>query len=329
MARLDLDPLILCAPTAFKGTLAPADAARRFAAACGGSPFPVADGGDGTLDVLRAHLGGRLERHRVTGPVGKPVDAVLLRTGHHAVLEMASASGLRLLAPGQRDPVRARTWGVGQLLRAAGRHRILLGAGGSATVDGGLGALAALGALGPRPDPEGLAAIRRTTVLCDVRTTLLDAPAVFGPQKGATPADVRRLREWMERWAAMLPRDVRRLEGSGAAGGLAGGLAAFGARLVRGADYLLRVLGFAAALGRTRLVLTGEGRFDETSLAGKAPGAVIRAARRAGVPVAVVCGSTSFRRPPPGVAAVVEAGSTRGIPRAVREAIQAAAPARR
>jgi glycerate kinase len=210
---------------------------------------------------------------------------------------------------------------VGELMRAAGSRRIWLGVGGSATVDGGLGALAALGALGPRPDAAALAILRRTTVLCDVRTRFLDAPRVFGPQKGATPRMVRALEEWLKRWAAMLPRDIRRLEGGGAAGGLAGGLAAFGARLVPGAPFILRAARFDRRARSADLILTGEGKFDGTSLVGKAPGEVLAAARRLGIPVAVVCGKWALKKRPPGVVAVAVSPD----PKRAREGVAAAA----
>jgi glycerate kinase len=313
--------LILCAPTAFKETLAASRAASIMARATGGIPLPVADGGDGTLDSLEAAIGGRRVRRRVTGPLGDPVDAEMLLARGVAVIEMASASGLKLVPPVSRNPLLTRTWGVGELMREAGDRRIWLGVGGSATVDGGLGALAALGVLGPAPDPRGLALIRRTTVLCDVTTRFLDAPRVFGPQKGATPRMVRTLEEWLGRWATMLPRDVRRLEGSGAAGGLAGGLAAFGARLVPGAPFILEAVRFESRARGASLILTGEGRFDRTSLVGKATGAVIAAARRLGIPVAVVCGRNDLRRPPPGVVAVVESPD----PNRAREGVAEAA----
>ncbi|HEU4339913.1 MAG TPA: glycerate kinase [Planctomycetota bacterium] len=312
---------MLCAPTAFKETLTAAEAASIMARAAGGVPLPVADGGDGTLDALEAALGGRRVRRRVTGPLGDPVDAEMLLAPGVAVIEMASASGLKLVPVHRRNPLITRTWGVGELMRAAWPRRVLLGVGGSATVDGGLGALATLGALGPKPDARGLAILKRTTVLCDVRTRFLDAPRIFGPQKGATPSMVRQLEEWLARWAAMLPRDIRKLEGGGAAGGLAGGLAAFGARLVPGAQFILRAARFDRRAKGARLILTGEGRFDRTSLVGKAPGEVIAAARRLGVPVAVVCGRWALKRRPPGVVAV----ATSPDPTRAREGVAEAA----
>ena len=312
---------ILCAPTAFKETLTAAEAASIMARATGGTPLPVADGGDGTLDALEAALGGRRVRRRVTGPLGDPVDAEMLLGPGVAVIEMASASGLKLVPPARRDPLVTRTWGVGELMRAAWPRKVLLGVGGSATVDGGVGALAALGVLGPRPDPRGLAIIRRTTVLCDVTTKFLDAPRIFGPQKGATPRKVRILEEWFRRWAAMLPKDIRTLAGSGAAGGLSGGLAAFGARLVPGAKFILKAARFDQRARGADLVLTGEGKFDRTSLVGKAPGEVIAAARRLKIPVAVVCGRWALEKRPPGVVAVAESPD----PARAREGVAAAA----
>jgi len=206
-------------------------------------------------------------------------------------------------------------------MRAAWPRKVLLGVGGSATVDGGVGALAALGVLGPRPDPRGLAIIRRTTVLCDVTTKFLDAPRIFGPQKGATPRKVRILEEWFRRWASMLPKDIRALAGSGAAGGLSGGLAAFGARLVPGAKFILKAARFDQRARGADLVLTGEGKFDRTSLVGKAPGEVIAAARRLKIPVAVVCGRWALEKRPPGVVAVAESPD----PARAREGVAAAA----
>lgn len=324
------EQVIICAPTAFKETLTASEAASLMARATGGIPLPVADGGDGTLDALEAALGGRRVRRAVTGPLGDPVEAGMLLAPGIAVIEMASASGLRLVPKSKRNPLQTRTWGVGELMRAAWPRRIWLGVGGSATVDGGLGALTTLGVLGPRPDPRGLAIIRRTTVLCDVTTKFLDAPRIFGPQKGATPAMVRTLEAWLGSWAGMLPKDIRALPGSGAAGGLAGGLAAFGAKLVGGARFILDAVHFEKRLRGADLVLTGEGRFDATSLSGKATGAVIESARRLGVPVAVVCGRWALHRRPPGVVAVAESPdptrAREGVARAAVQALAKAAP---
>lgn len=280
-------PRIVVAPTAFKETFTPGEAARAIARGVRRALprarvelLPVADGGDGTREVLST--GGRTRTARVLDPLGRPIRAPFTIRGDVAILEMADASGLKLLDRSERDPEKTTTFGTGQLIAAAfraGARRVLLGVGGSATVDGGEGALRAIG------DPR---LCRRITVLCDVSTKLLDAPRVFGPQKGASPAAVKRL----EKKLRALPRRVWNLEGSGAAGGLAGGLAAHGARLVRGADYILRALDFRRRLRGASLVLTGEGRFDATSLEGKAVGAVIRACGR--IPYVVICGSATI-----------------------------------
>ncbi|MBI2930877.1 MAG: glycerate kinase [Planctomycetes bacterium] len=268
---------VVAAPTAFKETLTPAKAARAIAAALRPHRviiIPVADGGDGTLDCLHAALGGRMLRRRVTGPLGQPVWARLLLAGRTAVIEMADACGLRLVPPQKRDPLRASTRGTGELIlaaRRAGARRILVGAGGSATVDAGRGAL------------DVLDHARDVTVLCDVQTRLLDAPRIFGPQKGATPEMMPELDARMR----TLPRRVWRMAGAGAAGGLAGGLASIGARLVPGAPAILRLVRFRPRARGADLVITGEGCLDETSLAGKIVGEVLRVSP---APVAIVCG---------------------------------------
>lgn len=284
MGNVAEEPLIVAAPTAFKETLTPLQATdaiargvRRVLPRARIVRIPVADGGDGTREVLG--VGGTTRTARVLDPLGRPTRAPFTLVGTTAVVEMADASGLKLLRQEERDPEKTSTFGTGQLILAAfraGARRILLGVGGSATVDGGEGALRAL---------EDLRLCRRITVLCDVRTTSLEAPRVFGPQKGATPAAVKRLET---RLRGFLPRRVWKRAGSGAAGGLAGGLAAHGAKLVPGADYFLRVLRFRRRIRGARLVLTGEGRFDRTSLAGKIVGAVLRACGR--IPCVVLCG---------------------------------------
>jgi glycerate kinase len=290
-------PVVVVAPNAFKETFSPLRAARLITRGLSRTLrarfvlMPLADGGDGTLEALRARLGGRLVGVRVTGPMGTPVRARYLRAGRTAVIEMAEASGLKLVPPKKRDPWVATTRGTGELIAHAwrrGARSILVGVGGSATVDGGAGALEAI-------TPE---MARRVTVLCDVDNPLLGprgAARVFGPQKGASPALVRRLearlarraREFRDRTGV----DVRRMRGSGAAGGLAAGLAACGARLASGADFVLRTVGFPPR--RCDFVVTGEGRVDRTSLGGKVVGAVLRAAP---CPVALVCGTCDLRR---------------------------------
>ena len=289
-------PVIVVAPNAFKETFSPRQAARLIAQGLRKSIdarlilIPIADGGDGTLEALRASIGGRKVSVRVTGPMRTEVRAEYLRAGRTAVIEMAKASGLKLVAPDRRNPLVATSRGTGELIAHAyrrGARRILLGVGGSATVDGGRGAIEAL-------TPE---MARCVTVLCDVENPLLGprgAARVFGPQKGASPAMVRILESINEAWARLLKRetgvDVRRMKGTGAAGGLPAALVAHGARLVRGAEYILREAGFPRPCD---FVVTGEGRIDQTSLGGKAVGTVLRLSR---APVALVCGRCDLRR---------------------------------
>jgi glycerate kinase len=296
---------VLCCPDKFRGSLTAQAAAEALAEGVGrtGRPatvLPLADGGDGTLDVLCPD-----PRHRraatVTGPLGQPVLAEWgLRDGT-AVVEMARASGLALLR-GESDPLRATTNGTGELIRAAldaGAARVIVAVGGSATVDGGLGALEALGF-----ELHGVP----VEVACDVETTFLDAPRVYGPQKGASAADIRvletRLQALATRYRDELGVEVDTLPGSGAAGGLAGGLAAIGARLVPGAALVADAVGLRGALGSASLAITGEGRFDPTSLAGKVVGHVLEEAGAAGIPVAIVAGEADWAALPPSVSRV-------------------------
>jgi glycerate kinase len=289
-------PVIVVAPNAFKETFSPRQAARLIARGLRKAIdarlvlIPIADGGDGTLEALRASIGGRRVFVRVTGPMRTEVRAEYLRAGRTAVIEMAKASGLKLVPPDRRNPLVATSRGTGELIAHAYRHgarRILLGVGGSATVDGGRGAIEAL-------TPK---MARCVTVLCDVENPLLGprgAARVFGPQKGASPAMVRILESINEAWAGILRRetgvDVRRMKGTGAAGGLPAALVAHGARLVRGAEYILRQAGFPRPCD---FVVTGEGRIDQTSLGGKAVGTVLRLSP---APVALVCGRCELRR---------------------------------
>ncbi len=290
-------PTILVCPNAFKETFSPREAARLIARGLRRALprarlvlMPLADGGDGTLEALRASIGGRLVRATVTGPLGAPVRSSYLRSGATAVIEMARASGLRLVPPARRNPLVTTSRGTGELVAHAwrrGARRILLGVGGSATVDGGRGAMEVV-------TPE---MARRVTILCDVTNPLLGprgAARVFGPQKGATPAQVRILEQRLAGWAAELRRrtgqDVRRLAGAGAAGGLPAALVADGARLVPGAEFVLRAAGFPRACD---VVVTGEGRVDRTSLGGKVVGTVLRLSP---APVLLVCGRCDLRR---------------------------------
>jgi glycerate 2-kinase len=294
----------LLAPDAFKVTAdAPAVAAAMAAGArragWGSDPCPLSDGGEGFAQVLAAAPAsagtapGAWHQTEVTGPLGRPVVARWWLAGGVAVVESAAASGLPLAggAPGN-DPLGATTRGTGELLvaaAAAGARRVLLGVGGSATTDGGLGAVEAIEAAG------GLGGVE-VVVACDVETRFVDAAEQFGPQKGASPAQVARLRA---RLSALGPQladrygvEVADLPGSGAAGGLAGGLAALGARLVPGFGVVAESVGLAARVGRVDLVVTGEGRLDASSWSGKVVGGVVRLARLAAVPVLVVPGTT-------------------------------------
>lgn len=282
----------LACPDKFKGTL---DAARAAAAMGAGlrtagfddiGELPLADGGEGTLDALLAARGGSRRIATVTGPLGDPVEAAWgLLPGGVAVVEMAQASGLGLVK-GRVDPLRASTRGTGELIAAAiraGARRVIVGVGGSATTDGGLAALEALGwSFAGTP----------VTVACDVSTRFLDAANRFAPQKGATEAQValltRRLARLADEYEQRTGIDVRELPGAGAAGGLAGGLAAIGARLEPGFEVVAAAAGLEAALEGVDLVVTGEGRLDATSFDGKVVGGVLEWASDAGVAHAAV-----------------------------------------
>ncbi len=330
---------VVCAPNAYKGSLdarAAAAALARGVAAAGGDPveLPVADGGDGTLDVLLGAAGAaaRVAVRRVTGPLGDPVDARLgWLDAATAVVELAEASGLRLLGDGL-DALRATSRGTGELIAAAldgGASRIVVGIGGSACTDGGAGLAAALGvrlldaAGAPLGDGggalAGLAALDlrgrhpglgrcRLEVAVDVASPLLGpggAAAVFGPQKGADAAAVAALEAGLRRLARVAGRDagadpglVAR-PGAGSAGGCGYGLAALcGAALRPGAALVCDTVGLDAALGGAALVLTGEGRLDASTAAGKAPAEVARRARRAGVACVAIAGGVGEGVPP-------------------------------
>ncbi len=275
-------------PDKFRGTLSGAEAAAAIARGLRSAgieavvEIPLADGGEGTLDVILASRGGSRRRTTVTGPLGNPVDAewAILGDGT-AIVEMARASGQAVVPVERRDPLGASTRGTGELIAAAiraGASRVIVGVGGSATTDGGLAAVQALGwSFGAVP----------VTVACDVRTEFVDAAAIFGPQKGASAAQVGLLTRRLEQLAGVyLDRtgvDVTRLEGGGAAGGLAGGLAAIGATIEPGFDVVAEVVGLEAALERCELVVTGEGKLDRTSFDGKVVGGVLDVAADLGV----------------------------------------------
>ncbi len=285
---------ILAAFDKFRGTLTSLEAC---AAACAGAgehnctTQPIADGGEGTLDVF----GGPNRWTTVTGPLGDPVKAAWRLADGVAVIEMAQASGL-LLTGGHNNPITASTVGVGQLIASAlaeGCREIVVAVGGSATTDGGWGAVSALGGqLLPIP----------VQVACDVTTPFVEAARVFGPQKGASPADVVALTDRLESLVSRYRReyglDLATLSGGGAAGGLAGGLAALGATLLPGFELVADHVGLEAKISTADLVLTGEGQLDDSSFHGKAVGGVVAMAERVGTPVAIVAGAVSLSRLP-------------------------------
>ena len=284
---------------------------------------PMADGGDGTAEVLHTALGGQRLAREVSGPIpGTRINAsyLWLERERMAVVEMAGASGLALLNQEPRDPLKTTTFGTGELIADSvvrGARRILLGVGGSATVDGGVGAAMALGwrFLDAHGRPVGFGGgelekieqlvppsdlrLPAMEVLCDVDNPLCGergAARVFGPQKGATPKAVEQLDAGLRHLAKLvkeqLGKDVANVPGAGAAGGLAAGAVAFlGARLVPGVETVMDVIGLDAELADADWVITGEGRFDEQSLRGKVVSGIAKLAAQHGVKVAVLAGS--------------------------------------
>jgi glycerate 2-kinase len=304
----------LVAPDSFKGTFSAREVAAALARGLRGEgveaeELPLADGGEGTLEALVAALGGELRHAVVEDPLGRPVEAAyaLLPDGRTAIVEMAEASGLRLVSDDDRDPLAASTRGTGELIAAAaeaGAARIVVTVGGSATTDGGAGALEALQEAGLEVELE---------VVCDVRTAWEDAPRLYGPQKGADTETVRRLEARLDELARRAPRDPRGVPRTGAAGGLAGGLWAFlGARLLPGAVYVLDAVGFDARTREADLVVTGEGRLDEQTLEGKVVAEVAARSRRAGRACHAVVGEDALgseHAAELGLASVLEAGT--------------------
>lgn len=320
-------PRVLISSDKFKGSLTAAQVAaavgagvRRVRPDAVVEAAPVADGGDGTLAAAEA-AGFALVPVTVAGPTGEPVRTAYARRGDLAVVELADAAGLVRL-PGEPDPLRASSRGAGEALAAAidaGCRQVVLGIGGSASTDGGAGLLRGLGARLLAADGEEVAdgggdldrvvdleldAVRRrmdgveVTVACDVDNPLTGprgAAAVYGPQKGATPDEVRRLDAALGHWADLLAAttdaDVRDHPGAGAAGGVGfAALAVLGAELRSGIELVLDLVEFHEKLAGADLVVTGEGALDEQTLHGKAPAGVAAAAGRAGVPVVAVCG---------------------------------------
>jgi glycerate kinase len=319
---------ILIAPNSMKGSLNAREfadtAAKAFRSV---SPLfnvrtaPVADGGDYTGEILIEALGAGRYSAEVNDPLKRPVTCCFGVYGDMAVIEMASASGLKLLSGSERNPETASSFGTGQLIKRAielGCKRILLGAGGSATVDGGIGILDALGfefldcngkqlpglasslpdvteIRGPLPELPDI----EIDVLCDVNNPLLGkdgAASVFGPQKGAGPEMVLRLERGLENWASVVEKitgsELRSLPGTGAAGGIACGLSLLkNTKLLKGSEFVFEMIGLEEKLKWADLVLTGEGRLDSQSLSDKAPYALSVKARQAGVPVIALAGS--------------------------------------
>ena len=283
---------VVAASDKFRGTARAAEitaAISRAVRLAGGAcdEAPMADGGEGTLEVL----GGPNRTTTVNGPLGDPVAAGWRLSRGTAIVEMAQASGLALVGGAEgNDPVAASTFGTGELISAAldaGARRVIVAVGGSATTDGGLGAVRALL---PAARLRGV----HLQVACDVRTRFLDAASVFAPQKGASQAQVELLRRRLERLAQVYVEDygidVRDLNGGGAAGGLAGGLAALGAELIGGFDLVAEEVGLAERMEGADLVITGEGFLDEQSFDGKVVGGVAALAHELGVPVLAVAG---------------------------------------
>ena len=294
---------IILAPDSFKECLTAAQVAQAMAQAvqeaCPSAQvirMPLADGGEGTLEVLVEALGGVMHKVTVSDPLGRPVPALLGVAGDTAVIEVARACGLSLLAPEERRPLEASSRGVGELLMAAyrrGCRHFLIGLGGTATCDGGAGMLAV----------PGVKALKDISVeqLCDVEAPFLGptgAARVFAPQKGASPEDVEVLEARMTALAALMQAetgvDVRDIPGAGAAGGLGGAfLAYWGARKVSGIGKVLDLYHFSEAVEGASLVITGEGRSDAQTLLGKVPFGVLRQAGK--VPVALVSGRIEDR----------------------------------
>jgi glycerate kinase len=311
------------APDSFKGTFSATEVAEAIGRGLqtAGRPVdlcPGSDGGAGLLEVVLPALGGQAAGVEVSDPLGRTVAATfgMLRGGSTAIVEMSAASGLGLVAEDERDPTASSTYGTGELIVAAvaaGAQQVLVGVGGSATTDGGRGAAEAI------RDHGGLAD-SRLVVLCDVRTPFEDAARVFGPQKGADAATVRRLTARLHTIARSLGRDPRGVPMTGAAGGLAGGLwAAFGAELVPGAAFVLNALGFDRRMRAARAVVTGEGKLDQQSLAGKAVSEIATRARQGGVPCHAIVGTReldAFGARVLDLQAVLEAGTMSQLERA-------------
>lgn len=330
---------ILIAPDKFKGTLSSLEVCaivedelrRNLLQRHNIKSFPLADGGDGTTDVLRYHLGGRVEELMVHDPLMRPVQSSYLITadGKTAFIEMARASGLVLLKPLEQNPLHTTTYGTGELIRDAltkGATHICLGIGGSATNDGGTGALAALGVRFLNKDgsafiPTGgtleqiaeidLSALSgrlkdaKIIALCDVTnpfTGTQGAAQVYAPQKGADKETVQQLEKGMEHFARLTRGrtglDLNQVPGSGAGGGIAGGLHAWlNAEIKSGVQSIMELTRFEDALQWADLVITGEGKVDEQTLSGKLVMGVVRKAQQFGKKLLIICGRNELEKP--------------------------------
>lgn len=311
--------IVLVAPDSFKGTFSATEVAAALARGlrAGGQEvveLPMADGGEGTMDALLVALGGERRTAIVADPLGRPVGAAygLLPDGS-AIVESAQATGLGRVPEADRDAWAASTHGTGELIIAAvraGASRVLVAVGGTASTDGGEGAVAALEEAGVEME---------LLVLCDVRTPWEDAPRVFGPQKGADPATVARLERRLEELAARAPRNPTGVAMTGAGGGLAGGLWAFcGAELVPGAPFVLDAIGFDANLPEAALCVTGEGSLDDQTAAGKVVAEIATRCLAAGIPCHAVVGRNQLGPGALGLAGVVEAQTLEKIEAAGR-----------
>ena len=291
---------IVIAPDSYKGCLPAREVASAMAAGIRAAwpdaevvTLPLADGGEGTLEILTDALGGELREATVSDPLGRRIRAKYGTARDLAIIEVAQACGLGLLFPAERNPLTAATRGVGELILAAyrdGCRRFLIGLGGSATCDGGAGMLAVPGIRQALQEAD-------FELLCDVRAPFIGpdgAARVFAPQKGASPADVELLEQRMTELAGLFARetgtDVSALPGAGAAGGLGGALMAYaGAVMTSGVDKIMDLVGFDQAIQDADWILTGEGRSDAQTLLGKVPCGVLRRAR--GIPVALASGA--------------------------------------
>ena len=301
--------VVIC-PDKFAGTLSAVEAAAAMAEGWlrarpndEVTQIPLADGGPGFLEVLHANLGGQFHPVQVQDPLGRPVDAQWLEHNGTAYIEAAQANGLELLAPEERDPVRASSFGVGELIAAAAMPQIVVGLGGSATNDGGRGAFEALA--GQRVDGLLLAT--------DVDSPLLGphgATYGFAPQKGARLEQLPALEQRMKDWARQDP-ELAQAPGAGAAGGLGFGLMLLGGRRVSGIELVAEAVGLARACAEADLVITGEGKFDWQSLHGKVASGVLTAAGK--TPVVVLAGTVDVDSPVPAYSLIDEVGRERAF----------------